>query len=71
MLLNGVKTVFGVVLYGVLLAIGFRLGQKAYDLAEQKGPEQLTKLTALVKRKYDDTCRSSSGSKEAGDRPLA
>lgn len=65
MLYQGVKTMGSIVVYGILLAIGFRIGQKAYEYAETHAQEDLTKLAKLTKEKFDDCSRRFSTGKEA------
>ena len=71
MLYQGVKTMGSIVVYGILLAIGFRIGQKAYEYAETHAQEDLTKLVKFTKEKYDDYTRGINGSKETGNQSAA
>jgi hypothetical protein len=67
MIVQSVKGAVSIVVYGVLLAIGFRIGQKAYEYAETNAQEDLNKLVKLTKEKWNDYTRSSIGGKETGN----
>ena len=71
MLYQGVKTMGSIVVYGILLAIGFRIGQKAYEFAEENVPPNAVKLTKYVKGVYDDYTRGINSSKETGNQPAS
>jgi len=68
---QGVKAALSIVAYGVLLAIGFRLGQKAYDVAEQRCPDLVNRAIQKTTEVVNDTCRRFSCCKETGDRSPA
>lgn len=65
MITQGIKTAVGVICYGLLLAIGFRLGQKVYEQVEKQAPDLITKTVKLTTEVMNDTRRRFSSGQEA------